>query len=61
MELCKTGTKKSNTDTFNFYVILAGHDMITDAGRANKCRRKINPHDYQQKYKKWRTFRKYGF
>ena len=32
MELCKTGTKKSSPDMFNFYIDLAGHDMITDAG-----------------------------
>ena len=25
---------------FNFYVILAGHDMVTDAGRATTCKRK---------------------
>ena len=25
---------------FNFDVILAGHDMVTDAGRATTCRRK---------------------
>ena len=40
LELCKTGTKKSNPDMFNFDVILAGHDMVTDAGRATMCKRK---------------------
>ena len=30
---------------FNFYVVSAGHDMVTDAGRGTTCRRKINPHD----------------
>ena len=46
---------------FNFFVVLAGHDKVTDAGRFATCRRKINPHDYKEKYKKWRTFRKHGF
>ena len=40
LEFCKTGTKKSSPDMFNFDVILAGHDMVTDAGRATTCRRK---------------------
>ena len=26
---------------FNFYVVLAGHDMVTDVGRANLCRLKL--------------------
>ena len=47
LELCKTRTKKSSRDMFNFYVILAGHDMVTDAGGATTCRRKIKPHDYK--------------
>ena len=38
-ELCKTRSKKSNPDLFNFYVISAGHDMAIDAGRATTCRR----------------------
>ena len=40
LEFCKTGTKKSIPDMFSFYVILAGHDIVTDAGRATTCRRK---------------------
>ena len=39
LELCKTRTKKSSPDLFNFYVISAGHDMANDAGRATTCRR----------------------
>ena len=39
LELYKTRTKKSIPDLFNFYVVLAGHDMVTDAGRATTCRR----------------------
>ena len=34
MELGKTRTKMSIPDMFNFYVTLAGHDMVNDAGRA---------------------------
>ena len=26
---------------YNFYVVLAGHDMVTDASRATTCRRKF--------------------
>ena len=37
LELFKTRNKKSSPNLFNFYVILAGHDMSTDAGRATKC------------------------
>ena len=39
LEICKTITKKSSPDLFNFYVISAGHDMANDAGRATTCRR----------------------
>ena len=59
-EICKTRTTKSSPDMFNFYVVFAGHDMVTDAGRTTTCRRKIKPHEYKQKYNK-RTFPKYGF
>ena len=38
-ELCKTRTKKSSPDLFNFIVFSASHDMTNDAGRATKCRR----------------------
>ena len=57
LELCKTRSKKSSPDMFNFYVDLASHDILglPRAGENSK------PHDYKQKYKKWRTFRKHGF
>ena len=35
---CKTRTKKSSPEMFNFYVVLAGSDIITDAERATTCR-----------------------
>ena len=59
LEFCKTGTKKSSPDLFNFYVDLAGNDMVNDAGQTTTCRRKFTAHDYKQKYKKWMTFRKW--
>ena len=37
--LCKTRTKKSSPDLFNFYVSSTGHDMATDTGRAAMRRR----------------------
>ena len=40
-ELCKTTSKKSSPDLFNFYVISAGHDMAIDAGRATTYRHKF--------------------
>ena len=33
----------------NFYVVSAGHDMVTDAGRATTCRRKIKAPWFQTK------------
>ena len=43
---------------FNFYVELAGHDLLSDAGTTTTCRRKTKPYDEEQKYKKWTIFRK---
>ena len=43
LELCKTRAKKSSPDLFNFYVILVGHDMVTDAGSTDTRKRKIKP------------------
>ena len=36
-ELCKTRTKKSSPDLSNIYVISAGLDMASDAGKATTC------------------------
>ena len=41
LELCKTGTKNSIPEMFNFYTDLAGQDKVTDARRATTCRRKF--------------------
>ena len=46
---------------FNLCVVPAGHDMVTDSGRATRAQANSKPYHYKQKYKNWRTFRKYGF
>ena len=48
-DFCKTITKKSSPDMFNFYVVMAGHDDVTDAGRATTCRRKFKAPSLQTK------------
>ena len=48
----KTRAKKSSPDMFNFYVVLAGHDMVIDAGMANTCRRKFKSPWLQTKVQK---------
>ena len=52
LEFCEKRTKKSNRDMFNLSLVLAGHDMITDAGRATAFRRKTYPNEYKQEYKR---------
>ena len=59
-ELCKTRTKYQVLTCPTFmYSWLVMKWSLTMAGlpRAGK---KSKPHDYKQKYKKWRTFRKHG-
>ena len=43
---------------FNFYLDLAGHDMVTEASRTTTCMRKIKPHDYEQKVQKMKDLSK---
>ena len=43
---------------FNIFVILAGYDFVTDAGRAIICRPKSQPHHYEQKVQKMKDFSK---
>ena len=52
LELCKNRSKKSSPDLFNFYVVLAGHDVVTDAGRATTCRRNFKTPWLQTKVQK---------
>ena len=47
MEICITKTKKSSPDMFIFYVDVAGHDMVTDAGRSTTCRPKFKAQSLQ--------------
>ena len=56
MELCKTRTKKSSPDLFNFYVISAGLDMASDAGRATTCWRNFKAPWLKTKRTKKRAF-----
>ena len=49
LDLCKTRTKKSSHDIFNFYVVLASHDKASDADRATRCRRKFKAPSLQTK------------
>ena len=37
MEICNTGAKKPTPGLFNFYVVLAGLGLITDADKATTC------------------------
>ena len=37
MEICKTGANKSSPGLFNFCVLLAGHELITDVNKATNC------------------------
>ena len=41
LEICKTRTKMSNPHMFNFFDVLAGHDIVTDVGRATTRSRKF--------------------
>ena len=59
LELCKTRNKKSSPNMFNFYVILAGHDMITDVGSATKCSWNFKALWLETKVQIKRTFRKW--
>ena len=49
LELCKTTTKESRPDMFNFYADLVGHDMVIHTGKATKCRCKFKAPSLQTK------------
>ena len=51
-KLCKSRTKKSSPDLFEFYVISAGHGMVNDAGRVATSRRSFKAHDKKQNIQK---------
>ena len=48
-EICRTRTKESCLDMFNFYVDLVPHDKVTDTGRATTCRCKFKARSLQTK------------
>ena len=43
---------------FNFHVVFAGHDTVTDAGRATTCRRKCTAPCLQTKVQKMKDLPK---
>ena len=43
---------------FNFYVVFAGYDMVTDAGRATTCRSKSTAPPLQRKIEKMKVLLK---
>ena len=60
MEICKTVAKNSSPGLFNFFIVLAGHDKVTDTGRLSRASATSKAHHYQQKLEKMRTSGKQG-
>ena len=58
LELCKTRAKKSCPDMFNFYVVSAGHDIVTDTDRATTWRCKFKAPRLQTKVQKMKDLPK---
>ena len=48
LELCETRTNKANPEMLSFYVVLAGHDKVTGAGRDTTCGRKLKTSSLQE-------------
>ena len=51
-ELCKTRTRTSSPDLFNFYVISADQDVVNETGRLPRAGAISKPHDYKQNVQK---------
>ena len=49
LELSKTRAKESSPDMFKFCAVLAGHNTVTDTGRAVTCRGKFKASSLQTK------------
>ena len=49
LEHGKTRTKNASPDMFNFYVVLAGHDKVTDASMTTTCKQKFKAPSLQTK------------
>ena len=58
VELCKTRTKESSPDMFNFFVDLVGHGMVTDTGRGATFRSKFRAPPLQIKIQKMKVLPK---
>ena len=56
LKICSTKDDKSSLDIFNFSVVLADHDKVTDAGRATKCRPIFNAPSLQTKEQNMKDF-----
>ena len=52
LDLCKTRTKKSSPDMFNFYVVLAGHNKVSDENRATTFKLKFKAPSLKTKSRK---------
>ena len=57
---CKTRTKKSSLDLFNFCVVLAGDDIVSETHRATSCRSNSKPHNCRKNYKKLKVLREFS-
>ena len=59
-ELCKTRTKKSSPDLFNFHVISAGHDMAKTLAGLPRAGAISKSHDYKQNVQKMNLLKKWA-
>ena len=61
LKIYKTRTKRATPDMFNFYVVLGGHDKVTDVGSATTRRCEFKAPSLKTKStKKVRTIQKHG-
>ena len=61
MELCKSRTEKSSPDMFNIYVVLAGHDVVTDIAGLSCAGANSKAQHYKQKVHKMKDLPKKWF
>ena len=52
LEICKTESTESSASMFTFYVVFAGHEVVTDASMATTCRRNFKASSLQTKITK---------
>ena len=58
LDICKTRTDTSSLDVFPFKIILAGQDMVTDAGLGTTCERNFKAPCLQTKVWKMKDLSK---